>query len=817
MKKFTRVLALAMALVMVFSLVGCSGGEETTASSESTTAATTAAEEETTEAAEGTDVAADVPADRRDASEPRSNANETQPLVFGSLTMNGKFTPFYYTGATDNDVISRTQMSLITNNENAEPVAGVEYPTVAYDFTMEVAEDNSSTTYEFVLKNGLVFSDGTPLTVKDVMFNLYVYLDPAYAGSTTLYTQDIVGLEAYRTQVPDESAAADKAEEFNAAGAERAQAVIDGTAPEEDMATAWEWVASCIASDAATLAGGYTPADLGLEASEDFATAMPNALILLYSGALTYDGSAYTLDENTGMTLEQLATASVDECVAGAAAFMQATTTVADYGTNFGFDALTDLSATFAAEAQDAYLQENAGAVKSISGITTGTKVCDDGVTRDTVTIKVNGVDPTTIWQFTIPIAPMHYYAGEENAANYNGVDNFGVVFNDQDFQNQLKIAVPMGAGPYKATDAQGSENPTEDTFFENGIVYLTANDNFCLGSPYIKNIRVKTINAGSEMDAVLTNEVHVSEPQASSELINQITSDSSYANVGYELVDYLGYGYIGFNAKNIPNINVRRALISAMDPSLTLNSYPGGLATVIYRSMSKVSWAYPEDATAYYPYDETGEASKQYFLDAGYTEQNGMIVDENGNAPTFTFTLGSDPSDHPAGAVFLKAQEVLAKIGVTVNIDVDTDYLNKLDQGIIDVWAAAWQATIDPDLFQVYYSDPAVNSATSPASYGMYDRFTNGTDEDKQILTELNTLILQGRESLNTDERKPIYAQALDKIMEFAIELPTYQRKDMFVYNKALIDESTLVSKDMVTPYKQPFDEIWNVSLLGE
>lgn len=45
-----------------------------------------------------------------------------------------------------------------------------------------------------------MFSDGTPLTIRDVLFNLYMYLDPVFSGSATLYSVNIKGLEEYRTQ-----------------------------------------------------------------------------------------------------------------------------------------------------------------------------------------------------------------------------------------------------------------------------------------------------------------------------------------------------------------------------------------------------------------------------------------------------------------------------------------------------------------------------------------------------------------------------------------------------------------------------------------
>ena len=66
----------------------------------------------------------------------------------------------------------------------------------------EEADGTYRTEYEFVIKNGIKFSDGKDLTIKDVLFNLYVYLDPMYTGSSTMYSTNILGLKAYRMQDP---------------------------------------------------------------------------------------------------------------------------------------------------------------------------------------------------------------------------------------------------------------------------------------------------------------------------------------------------------------------------------------------------------------------------------------------------------------------------------------------------------------------------------------------------------------------------------------------------------------------------------------
>lgn len=62
-------------------------------------------------------------------------------------------------------------------------------------------------------------------------------------------------------------------------------------------------------------------------------------------------------------------------------------------------------------------------------------------------------------------------------------------------------------------------------------------------------------------------------------------------------------------------------------------------------------------------------------------------------------------------------------------------------------------------------------------------------------------------------DERKEIYSRALDKVMELAVEMPTYQRKDMSAYNSELINESTLTPDTELSPYNGVISRIWEVN----
>ena len=66
--------------------------------------------------------------------------------------------------------------------------------------------------------------------------------------------------------------------------------------------------------------------------------------------------------------------------------------------------------------------------------------------------------------------------------------------------------------------------------------------------------------------------------------------------------IETSGYGYIGINAGKVPTLEVRQAIMHAINTQECVNYY-GTTAKAIYRSMSLSSWAYPHGATAYYPY----------------------------------------------------------------------------------------------------------------------------------------------------------------------------------------------------------------------
>lgn len=155
--------------------------------------------------------------------------NETDKLIFSTLEVDKVFNPFFSTSATDSAVVGMTQLGMISNDKYGKPVCGRNEPTVTEDLetVKEGTGEEQTTTYMFVLKNNVKFSDGSPLTIKDVLFNLYVYLDPVYSGSSTIYSTDIVGLKDYRTQSSSEYEQKEFRKRFRNAAELRINALVE--------------------------------------------------------------------------------------------------------------------------------------------------------------------------------------------------------------------------------------------------------------------------------------------------------------------------------------------------------------------------------------------------------------------------------------------------------------------------------------------------------------------------------------------------------------------------------------------------------------
>ena len=805
---------------------------------------------------------------------------ERDPVRFAIEGQDGVFNPFFSTTAYDSEIAGQTQIGMLTvSGKNATISFGENQACVTLDFTETRLDENGNpisggtdgntayTEYAFLIKNGIKFSDGTPLTIKDVLFNLYVYLDPVYTGNATIYSTDIVGLTEYRTQ-----GEAENEEEFNSGFVVKAEA---------RMQAIYDYCQYMIRQSNPTAAGGpgILPSDtkqvLGdieivktlfkEELATDYQTAIESLedyqkeytidtvwQLFLYLEGITPvmvnsstgyqvkdENGKYKIDYSTYIDFVndyvnenykriQSANAGMSEADAKAAAEKEYVTDIVwkryiEYeagslnysgiqGVIFGSASQATMLERFTAEAKTDYFADIKAsgelAYPTISGITTEKTKNFNGVSyddeHDVLKIRINKVDPKAIWNFAFTVAPMHYYSNEETIKN----TRFGVDYGSTDFMNNVvkdpdKLGVPVGAGPYKASKqgglADGEKYPSKDKFCQNNIIYYERNTYFEtvgkeLNNAKIKYIRYQVINSAQTIATLGTDGIDVGTPSGTADNIAEI---AKYSHLSMKEVDTNGYGYVGINPKFVPDVAVRRAIMHAMDTALVLNYYPEGSCTRIFWPMSTTSWAYPKDnrTSPYYQY-KTSEEILNMLVEAGYEQR----TDEKGNKMlgkkdetgvwkqlTYTFTIPGSSNDHPAALMFERAAESLNSIGFKISVKTDNWALKKLaTAGSTSNWGY-----------------PAMKSDRDKYSYEL------------EIVTALSELIDKARETTVQSERIPIYKNALEKVMELAVEMPTYQRKDLTVFNSAKIDRNSLTPDSEIGPNNGLFARIWEMDFV--
>ena len=768
MKNTKQVLALAMAVAMAAGLLAGCGS-----SASSSTAESTASSEATSEAA--TDAAA--------------TSSNDGTLVLADTGFEGKFSPFFAASSADQHVIDLTNIALLGADRKGEMVLkGIEGETRSYngtDYTYygpadcEVTENADGTvTYAINMRDDLVFSDGTPITIDDVIFSLYVYMDPTYDGSTTLYSMPIAGLADYRSSMTTLSKLIAEAGEDNTDNslftADQQKAFWDAV-NEGGAAFAQEIVDYCVSAgyaadsnDVATAASAW-----GFDGLADDATAKDFFLAI----GENYDWNFASMEaETAGSALSDLIPADV---------YAYSTTGVAT-----GAD------------------------VDTVSGIV---KTGDYSMT-----ITTTELSNSMIYQLQLPIASLDYY-GDRSLYDY---DNHSYGFTKGDLSKVRSVtSSPMGAGAYTFNK------------YSDGVIYLDANPTYFEGEPAAKHINMKETQEADKITGVQAGTIDISDPSYSLEAANQIANinggDSSLDGpvITTRLIDFRGYGYIALNANNVKVGNdpaseeskdLRKAIMTVIAAYRDegINSYYGDTASIINYPISNTSWAAPSvtddgykiaystdvDGNEIYTSDMSGdtkyaaalEAALGYFEAAGYTVENGQVTAAPAGAKMeYTVNIGaSGNGDHPSFQVLTNAAAALKTIGFTLTVNDlanASDLYSSYQSGVAEGWVAAWQSTNDPDMYQLYDSNGSTNY------YQIND-------------ADLDELIEAARQTTDQDARKAMYKEAMEIILDWGVELPVYQRSESAIFSSERIDTAT-IPNDM-TPYWTYQSEINNIAL---
>ena len=756
MKNTKQVIALASAAALSVSVLAGCGGAASDATSESTSTAT--AEASNTAASDGT-------------------------LVLAETGFEGKFSPFFASSASDQDVIDLTQLGLLGADRKGEMILnGIEGETREYngtDYTyygtsdcVVTENDDGTVTYDIKLRDDLKFSDGEPVTIDDVIFSMYVFLDPTYDGSVTMYSTPIVGLEEYRNSMSTLSKLIAEAGEDN----------TDYTNfTEEQQKAFWDAVN-----------------DGGVKFAQEIVDYM------MANGAtdVTSAAAGWGFDLPDG---------------ADAKAFFLAIGEQYDWS-------FSAMEAESAGSALSELIPEDVYAY-STTGVNVGNAVANvAGIVKTgdySMTLTTSELSTTMIYQLQMPIAPLHYY-GDESLYDYDN-NSFGFVKGDLSGVRS-KTSAPLGGGMFTFSK------------YSDGVVYLDANPDYFNGAPKVAHVNMKETQEADKITGVQAGTIDISDPSYSLEVADQIADINGVEGedgpvITTRLKDFRGYGYIALSAKNVnvggdpasqASKDLRKAIMTVIAAYRDegIDSYYGDTATVINYPMSNTSWAAPSvtddgyqiaystdvDGNEIYTSDMKSEdkyaaalqAALGYFEAAGYTVANGQITAAPAGAKMeYQINIGaSGNGDHPSFQTLTNAAAALKTIGFTLTVNDmanASDLYASYQSGAAEGWVAAWQSTNDPDMFQLYHSQGATNY------YAIND-------------ADLDELIMAARQTTDQEARKAMYKEAMEIILDWGVELPVYQRSEATIFSTERVNIDT-IAKDQ-TPYWTYKSELNNLEL---
>ncbi len=423
------------------------------------------------------------------------------------------------------------------------------------------------------------------------------------------------------------------------------------------------------------------------------------------------------------------------------------------------------------------------------------------------LTIELQYFNATFFNYLNIYIAPLHLYGSREMYDYENHI--FGFEKGNIENIKNSKVA-SVGAGPY----------------LYNGIkddsVHLIKNTSYWLEMPKVNTIQICETDVEHMVEGIINDKYDICQSYFSSDMsekIKRLNGGSLSGNVIYaQTFDHSGYTYIGINAENV-NVGddkdsyeskcLRKAfaVLFSFYREEACDNYYGDTVKIINYPISDISWMAPKttdvdyeiafskdiNGNDIYSSEMTHEerafaalsASIEYFISAGYvydSHLNSFVMAPKGAYLEYDVTI---PYGHPSLELFHNAKLDLLSIGITLNINEVSDInqlWNKLDSGECQIWSAAWNTSANHQLYPIY------NSSNTDEMNG------SGLNDFDIADEKLDTLISQIPLIENQEILKSTYKECFDIILDWAVEVPFYQRMEVVLFNPYTINTETIV-----------------------
>ena len=470
---------------------------------------------------------------------------------------------------------------------------------------------------------------------------------------------------------------------------------------------------------------------------------------------------------------------------------------------------------------------------RGTSGKDKGKSALDiDGIEKVTdykVKVTVRGYDRDALTALNIPVCSLQFYGNKKEFNVLAG--SFG--FKKGDISSLVKKKnAPFGAGPYQYIK------------YEKGIVYYEANEKYYRGCPETAFVQLKEVAGSSDvqkLEALTNGDFDVVDMSASNSVIDIITEENSSGKLtgrvyGGKLWDGDYYHYIGMNAEKVcvdgkadstrsKNMRKAFAVLFSCNRSNMVELGQKGAAVIDYPA-SQISWSVPQaedeeyeqaynkdvDGNVVYnsnmSVDERAKAACKvalgYLKKAGFKVKKGVITEIPENTrKKYIIYIPSDAQQQGMLTIARNARKLFKQLGLKLELKEGCSQkkLEKhLQQGTAQIWCGKAETSVNGDMYAMYHSHLQKDKTAGSRNYFRIQ----DSDLDDYIEDSMKAVKLKKSISL--------YAQSYDKILDWAVEVPVYQERNLTVFSTARVNLET-VAQD-ISPYYDWMQDIQLVEM---
>jgi len=299
----------------------------------------------------------------------------------------------------------------------------------------------------------------------------------------------------------------------------------------------------------------------------------------------------------------------------------------------------------------------------------------------------------------------------------------------------------PVGSGPFVFEEREIDESTT-----------LTAFDDHYQGRPNIDEVRYRVIPEAAvgvveletgELDVLMSvseDDVSIIEGDDSLEL-------AATASTNYE--------YIGFNVTNEPvdDVYLRKAIAYSLDKYAMADHFKGERTYAPLPASHEWADYYAEEADIH-----------KYEFDLDRAQE--MIEQSDYDGETVTIKTSEGRQEQA---------QILQQMMNQVNINVDIEVLewgtfyDDVVEGEAEIYLLGWFGIIDPDAYIFFHSE------MTPDQGGNNRMFYENEEADE--------LIEKGRQTLEPEERREVYADLFEVLTDDLPNIFLYSEQDMYAY----------------------------------